>query len=413
MKVTKDLRLARIYFAAAGGKDGAADAAQGFRSAAGFIKRHLGPQLGLRYMPELEFFYDESFDHGSPDRSIAEIDRRHAWMNPILQTIKTADRILVTTHTDPDGDAVGSLLAMGLALERLGKQTIAVQRKPDSGGLPVPAGRGPHRTASGCRSRRYDARRSRLRRSLAHWQRGATASSRMAAVINIDHHVSNTGFGSHRLIDGQACATAEIVYRLIRALEVPLDKAIATCIYTGILTDTGSFRFSNTNAAAFAISRDMMDAGVDPYEVAQRVFGSYSLGRIKLLNLALNSIEISPNGKLSLMTVTRAMLEETRTQQEDVDGLINYARRIEDVRVAALIQEQTNGLTTADGRARLACQSALGRQRGCRGPGRHLRRRRASQRRRLSDRIDPGEHQVGAAGMDRADVASKGHRATG
>jgi bifunctional oligoribonuclease and PAP phosphatase NrnA len=172
-------------------------------------------------------------------------------------------------------------------------------------------------------------------------------------VLNIDHHVSNNGFGSHCLIDGQACATAEIVYRLIRALEIPLNKAIATCIYTGILTDTGSFRFSNTNASAFAISQDLMHAGVDPYEVAQRVFGSYSLGRIKLLNLALNSIEISPNGKLSLMTVTRAMLEETHTQQEDVDGLINYARRIEDVRVAALIQEQTNGLTTADGRARL------------------------------------------------------------
>jgi phosphoesterase RecJ-like protein len=87
--------------------------------------------------------------------------------------------------------------------------------------------------------------------------------------------------------------------------------------------------------------------------VAQRVFGSYSLGRIKLLNLALNSIEISPNGRLSLMTVTRQMLAETQTQQEDVDGLINYARRIEAVRVAALIQEQANGCTMPDGRTRL------------------------------------------------------------
>jgi phosphoesterase RecJ-like protein len=127
---------------------------------------------------------------------------------------------------------------------------------------------------------------------------------------------------------------------------------MATCIYTGILTDTGSFRFSNTNAAAFAISREMTELGVNPYEVAQHVFGSYSLGRIKLLNLALNSIEISRNGRLSLMTVTRFMLAETQTQQEDVDGLINYARRIEDVRVAALIQEQANGRTTPDGRNR-------------------------------------------------------------
>jgi phosphoesterase RecJ-like protein len=127
---------------------------------------------------------------------------------------------------------------------------------------------------------------------------------------------------------------------------------MATCIYTGILTDTGSFRFSNTNTAAFAICQEMTDLGVNPYEVAQHVFGSYSLGRIKLLNLALNSIEISHNGRLSLMTVTRRMLEETQTQQEDVDGLINYARRIEDVRVAALIQEQANGCATPDGPTR-------------------------------------------------------------
>jgi len=274
-------------------------------------------------------------------------------MNPIIQTIKTAERILVTTHADPDGDAVGSLLAMGLALEQLGKQTMLYNESP------IPAVY-QFLPAVGRIGRRLDAVAvydAAVVLDCGDLPRiggaGCTVVSRAASVINIDHHVSNTGFGSHRLIDGRACATAEIVYRLILALGVSLDKDIATCIYTGILTDTGSFRFSNTNASAFAISREMMEAGVDPFEVAQHVFGSYSLGRIKLLNLALNSIEISPNGKLSLMTVTRGMLEETRTQQEDVDGLINYARRIEDVRVAALIQEQINGQATAADRVRL------------------------------------------------------------
>jgi phosphoesterase RecJ-like protein len=162
-------------------------------------------------------------------------------------------------------------------------------------------------------------------------------------LINIDHHVSNTGFGHIQLVDTTACATAEIVYRLINALEIPFDKAIATSIYTGILTDTGSFRFSNTNQAAFAISKAMTDAGVEPHTVAQRVFGTYSLGRIKLLNMALNSIEISDNGKLSMMTITRSMLNTTGTNTEDLDGMINYARRIEDVKVAALIHEIKNG----------------------------------------------------------------------
>ena len=161
-------------------------------------------------------------------------------------------------------------------------------------------------------------------------------------IVNIDHHVTNTGFGDFQLIDTSACATTEIIYRLIKQMNVPFDKAIASSIYTGILTDTGSFRFSNTNRAAFSICQEMVGLGVDPYSIAQQVYGTYSLGRIKLLNLALDSIEISDNGKLSMMTLTQDMFDETHTQAEDVDGLINYAKRIEDIKVAALIQEYPN-----------------------------------------------------------------------
>jgi phosphoesterase RecJ-like protein len=171
----------------------------------------------------------------------------------------------------------------------------------------------------------------------------AATIRKIPTIINIDHHVSNTGFGQIQLVDTTACATAEIVYRLIKALEIPFDRAMATSLYTGILTDTGSFRFSNTNKAAFSISQEMAGVGVEPHSVAQHVFGTYSLGRLKLLNLALNSIEISDNGKLSMMTITRTMLNTTATSPEDIDGMINYARRIEDVKVAALIHETKNG----------------------------------------------------------------------
>jgi phosphoesterase RecJ-like protein len=98
----------------------------------------------------------------------------------------------------------------------------------------------------------------------------AATISKIPTIINIDHHVSNTGFGHIQLVDTTACATAEIVYRLIKALEIPFDKAMATSLYTGILTDTGSFRFSNTNKAAFRISKEMTAAGVDPHGVAQQ-----------------------------------------------------------------------------------------------------------------------------------------------
>ena len=166
--------------------------------------------------------------------------------------------------------------------------------------------------------------------------------NKIPIVINIDHHITNTCYGDFQLIKSSACATTEIVYKLMKDMAVPINKAIAASIYTGILTDTGSFRFSNTNRAAFEICEEMVELGVDPYSIAQHVYGTYSLGRIKLLNMALDSIEISYNGRLSMMTLTRDMFYETDTRTEDADGLINYAKSIEDVKVAVLIQELQN-----------------------------------------------------------------------
>ncbi|MBW2432879.1 MAG: bifunctional oligoribonuclease/PAP phosphatase NrnA [Deltaproteobacteria bacterium] len=263
-------------------------------------------------------------------------------MEQILQLIKSRERILVASHAEPDGDCLGSLVALGLALNKLDKTITLFNSSP----IPavyrfLPGVEGIVRQIK--EAEEYDLAIVLDCGDIARVGEDSSVVEQIPIVVNIDHHVSNTGFGDLQLIDTDACATAEIIYRLIKALEIPFDKAIATAIYLGILTDTGSFRFSNTNPAAFAISKSMIDIGVEPYTVAQRVFGTYSLGRIKLLNLALNSIEISENGKLSLMTISRSMLNSTGTSTEDIDGLINYARRIEDVKVAALIHEIKNG----------------------------------------------------------------------
>ena len=263
-------------------------------------------------------------------------------MDQIIQHIKDGQHILIASHAEPDGDSVGSLVALGLALAKLDKKITMYNPSP------IPA---VYRFLPGAdrivrqikTADTYDLALVLDCGDLVRIGETSAEVGKIPILVNIDHHVSNTGFGHIQLIDTTACATAEIVYRLINALEIPFDKAIATSIYTGILTDTGSFRFSNTNQAAFAISKAMTDAGVEPHNVAQRVFGTYSLGRIKLLNIALNSIEISDNGKLSMMTVTRSMLTTTGTNTEDLDGMINYARRIEDVKVAALIHETKNG----------------------------------------------------------------------
>lgn len=272
-------------------------------------------------------------------------------MNPIINHIKKAKKLLLATHSDPDGDAVSSLLALGLALSKLEKNITLY----NSSSIPAVYRFLPSVKRIADQIEPFNGYDTALILDCGDISRIGQASAEICqipVVINIDHHISNTGFGDLQFVDPEACSTAEIVYRLIKALDVRIDKDIAISIYTGILTDTGSFRFSNTNQAAFAISLEMTELGVEPYNVAQHVFGTYSLERIKLLNLALDSLEISENGKLSIMTVTNAMFDFTETQPEDVDGMINYARRIQDVKVAALIQEQRNGRTESDDQRR-------------------------------------------------------------
>ncbi|MGD8368040.1 MAG: DHH family phosphoesterase [Desulfobacterales bacterium] len=263
-------------------------------------------------------------------------------MDELLRHLKDSRRVLLASHANPDGDAIGSLIAMGLSLQAMNKETTLFNESQ------IPA------------VYRFLPLVDRVVRSIGDVSRfdtavildcgnldriggAAEAVARIPVIINIDHHITNSGFGDVRLVDPSACATAEILWRILGRLGVELNASIASAVYTGILTDTGSFRFSNTNRAAFAICNELVGLGVDPYIVAKHVYGTYSLGRIKLLNLALDSIELSPNGKLSMMTLTRQMLEETGTRSEDAEGLINYARSIKDVKVTALIQEGPNG----------------------------------------------------------------------
>jgi bifunctional oligoribonuclease and PAP phosphatase NrnA len=272
-------------------------------------------------------------------------------MKKIIQQLTNSSRVLLASHANPDGDAIGALLAMGIALERQGREVTLYNESA------IPA------------VYRFLPSVDSIRKSLADPERfdtavildcgsldrvgsAADAIDAIPAIINIDHHTTNTRFGQYHLVDVDACATSEIVFQLIQSMGLEISLAMATAIYTGILTDTGSFRFSNTNRAAFSICEAMVAMGVSPSTVAQHVYGTYSLGRIKLLNLALDSIEISNNGSLSIMTVTREMLSDTGTQPEDADGLINYARRIQDVKVAALIHELENGNGVSSDRKR-------------------------------------------------------------
>jgi phosphoesterase RecJ-like protein len=259
----------------------------------------------------------------------------------IIDQLQKSRSILVVSHTNPDGDAIGALLAAGLAFKAMDKKVRIVNESA----IPAVYRFLPSIQSISHRINAAETFDTVVVLDCGSLERVGTLISRIETapmIINIDHHMTNTQFGHLQLVDPNACATAELIYRIVKQLNFQFTCPIATAIYTGILTDTGSFRFSNTNQAAFAICAEMIASGANPYDVAQHVYGHYSLGRIKLLNLALDSLAISPNGRMSIITLTQRMLKMTGTQAEDIDGIINYGRRIEDVQVAVLIHEIGN-----------------------------------------------------------------------
>ena len=277
-------------------------------------------------------------------------------MNQTIRQLKNSNHVFLCSHINPDGDAIASLIAMGLLLASLQKETTLYNESP----IPVayrflPSVKRIVRHID--RQTIYDTAIVLDCGDLERIGKAASFASHIPVIINIDHHVSNTRFGDFRLIDFSACATVAIIYRLLKQMKLPITKDIATLIYTGILTDTGSFRFSNTNKLAFAICKEMIDIGVDPYYVARNVYETFSPGYIKLLHKALGSIEISKNGKLSMITVTQEMLDETRARSEEVTGLINYAKAINNVKIAVLIHRISDTKGGAQGRFHVSLRS--------------------------------------------------------
>ncbi len=158
-------------------------------------------------------------------------------------------------------------------------------------------------------------------------------------IINIDHHVSNSFFGELNLVDPRASSVAEIIYDLIRAIPAPMTPAVAENIYTGLLTDTGSFHYSNTSPKTFAVARACLLAGVDPWKVAERVYETQPLPRLRLLSLVLGTLELSANGRTGSVIVTQRMLEETGATAALTEDFINFPRSLQGVEVALLFRE--------------------------------------------------------------------------
>ncbi len=199
-------------------------------------------------------------------------------MHRIAEAIRSRQRFVLSSHARPDGDAIGSQMAMAYALRALGKDVTVVNADPAPPPLMVFPGVSGIRIASAAEGD-FDAAIVMECGDLT--RTGVTGLDRFF-VINIDHHQGNTAYGALNWFDPGAAACAELVFDLVRALGVPLSVEIATHVYLAILTDTGSFHFSSISPRTFDICRQILEAGVDPVLVARQVFDSNTMGRLRL-----------------------------------------------------------------------------------------------------------------------------------
>lgn len=228
-------------------------------------------------------------------------------------------RFLLTSHARPDGDAIGSQLALAYALRALGKHVDLVNRDP----VPEPyrpfPGTGDITIAERVEGD-YDAL---VVLECSDLSRPGLAGLDRFRAINIDHHLGNTGYGAVNWVDESAAACAELVVDIVDALGVPLSVEIATHVYVAILTDTGSFRHSHISARTFDICRRVAEAGVDPAAVARQVFDTGSLGKLRLMGALLAGMRLEAADRLAVLTLDAALVAATGASHDDTEGMIN------------------------------------------------------------------------------------------
>ena len=258
----------------------------------------------------------------------------------LLKLIKTNKKFLIVSHISPEGDAIGSSIALALGLEKMGKSVYVINRDPVPDILKfLPSAKIVTRKIP---SGKFDVM---FIVDCPNMERTGLKNLRAKITVTIDHHLLLSQVipkQSLNLIDPKASATGELVYKLLHSLHVTIDKAIATNLYTAILTDTGGFRYSNTTPESLKIASRLVAAGADPWEITKEVYENFSFNRLRLVSLCLPTIE--KKGKITSITVTRNMFKKTKTSIEDAENIVDFPRQIKGSEVALLFREDRRNL---------------------------------------------------------------------
>ena len=360
VRMSPDLRYANVYVSLYGDESERKSSLIGLRQSAGWVRREVSRHIRLRVSPEIRFFQDDTLDEMYHLEEVFEeihAEQRKAPMISmsfveIAEALRTADSCLVTSHVHPDGDAVGSMLGALHLLRAMGKTDITCALED-----PVPR---IYQNLPGAKTIRHDLDEIgefdiALVLDVGELSRLGEAESCLdgqARIIVIDHHLGEGPHGASGIIDPSYAATGEMLSELFDAAEIELSREAAHCLYVAQITDTGGYRFSNTNARSHRIAARLVDTGLDVGSISCEVFECMSVPKFELLRQVLDRLEILAGGRLAYSYVTAQDLKEAEGAPEDVEGLVNYVRNLEGVQVGAFFNAISPEVTKVSLRGR-------------------------------------------------------------
>jgi phosphoesterase RecJ-like protein len=272
--------------------------------------------------------------------SEAVADRRRAERTEVIGELRAADKLVVVTHENPDGDALGSLIAMQGILSAIGKDCLMFIAESD---LPLPQ----EYTFFPLQNLVTEPPADLSERTLVFLDCGNLERNPAEAfrapdvhILNIDHHHDNTRFGTLNLVVDDASCTAEIVWEMMHELEVTPTSTVAEALYVGLITDTGRFMYENTGRTAHLMAADLIDAGVDVHAVYRRVYEDMPYGKLALLARGLANVERYDEGRLTMSALSATDFSDSEAEESFSEGVIDHLRAVEGTQVAALVRDR-------------------------------------------------------------------------
>jgi len=256
----------------------------------------------------------------------------------IKKIIKKFDTFFISAHINPEGDSVGSQIALASLLKRLGKKAIIVNESPVPHILRFMNGVDgilkelPHNVD-------FQAAVILDCPDMSRLGKASEYVTKDKVIINIDHHISNENFGQHNWVDAKTSSAGEMVFELFKEFKLKIEYDEAVAMYVAIMTDTGSFKYTNTSSKTHKIVAELMDIGVAPYDIYSRIYETSSVQDTSLLGYALQTLKVSEDGRIAWLWVTKEMLKNTKASLEGTEGIINFARSIGGVEIAAFFRE--------------------------------------------------------------------------